>query len=370
MKTMRGVALAVVCAAALGCGSAAAQDRNADWDKIVAAAEREGTVVINSQPNQAWRDYIQREFPKAYPKIPLNMSVLPTEEFIARVRTERQAGKYLWDVVASGAVSGFALEKDNALDPIVPEFMLPEVNDPSAWGGWSEALVDAQGKYIFSMSAYVQPAYYNAKAVAPAAVERLGLKVMLEPQYAGKTAWHDPSVAGGGQAMAPLIRAALGDDGLKNLIVDQKAIFYPQQQPVVEAMVRGTALFAIGPPVRSLMGPYVQAGAISKDDIRPFGNSPEVSYISIGGNCLFVVKGRPHPNAARVFVNWMLTKKVQYDLAKALDMASRRQDIPPTAAPEDVPVRGAKYITPQREESFSELTATGKLVEEIRKSAR
>ena len=369
MRAMRTIALAI-CSVVLGAATAAAQGNNADWNKVVAAAEQEGTVVINSQPNQAWRDYIQREFPKAYPKITLNMSVLPTAEFVARVRTERQVGKYLWDAVASGAISGFALEKDDVLDPIVPELMLPEVKDPATWGGWDDALVDTQRKYIFAMSAYLQPPYYNAKVVPPALVERLGLKVMLEPQYAGKTAFHDPTVAGGGQAMAPLIRTALGDDGLKKLVVDQKAVFYAEQQPVVEAMVRGTALFAIGPPVLSLMAPYVQAGAIAKDDIRSFGNSPQVTEESIGGNCLFVVKNRPHPNAARVFVNWMLTKQVQYDLAKALDMASRRQDIQQTAAPDQVPIRGAKYIMPQREESFPELIADGKMIDDLRKSAR
>src|SRR5262249_42315678 len=127
---------------------------------------------------------------------------------------------------------------------------------------------------------------------------------------------------------------------------------------------------ALGPPVRSLMAAYVQAGAIAKDDIRGFGNSPEVATESIGGNCLFVVKGRPHPNAARVFVNWMLTKKVQYELAKALDMASRRQDIPPTAEPDVIPIRGATYVMPQREQSFPELVAVGRMVEEMRRSAK
>lgn len=364
----RGVALALV-VAMLSAGSAIADDRSADWNKIVAAAEQEGTVVINSQPNQAWRDYILREFAKAYPKITVNLSVLPTEQFVARVRTERQAGKYLWDVVASGATSGFFLEKDDALDPFLPELVLPEVKDAAVWGGWDEALVDSSRKYVFAMSAYLQPAYYNAKLVPQASAQRLGLKVMLDPQYVGKTAWHDPSLAGGGQAIGPLVRAALGDDGLKKLILDQKVVFYQQQQGVVEAMARSTALFALGPPITSLIAPYVQAGAIGANDIRSFGNSPEVAYESIGGNCLYVLKQRPHPNAARVFVNWMLTKQVQSELAKVLDMASRRQDVQSSVDTDEMPVRGAKYITPQREESFAELTAVGAMVGELRKSA-
>jgi ABC-type Fe3+ transport system substrate-binding protein len=135
-------------------------------------------------------------------------------------------------------------------------------------------------------------------------------------------------------------------------------------------MARGTALFALGPPVRSLIAPYLQAGAGTNVEIRLFGNKPEVSYVSIGGNCLYVFKNRPHPNAARVFVNWMLTKQVQSDLAKALDMNSRREDVPPAMLPEETRIRGAKYITPQREESFQQLVAAGKQVDELRKSMR
>jgi iron(III) transport system substrate-binding protein len=367
MREAMGRAALAAASVALWAGTAGAQDWKAAWDRIVVAAEQEGSVVINSQPNTVWREYILREFPKAYPKITVNLSVLPTEQFVARIRTERSADKFLWDLGASGATSGFYLK--DALDPILPELVLPEVNDPAAWGGWDEARVDNPPRNVFSMSAYPAPPYYNAKLVPGAEVERLGLKVMLEPKYAGKTAWHDPTVAGGGQAFGPLMRT-LGDEALKKLIVDQKAQFFTQQQQVVEAMARGTALFAIGPPVRSLIAPYLQAGAGANVEVRGLGNSPEVSFISIGGNCLYVFKNRPHPNAARVFINWMLTKQVQFELAKALDMVSRRIDIPATAAPEDMPIRGAKYITPQREETFPSLTEAGKLVDELRKSMR
>jgi ABC-type glycerol-3-phosphate transport system substrate-binding protein len=121
-------------AVALWVNAAAAQNSDADWAKVVAAAEKEGTIIINSQPNLAWREYIQREFPKAYPKITINLSVIPTEEFLVRVRTERGAAKYLWDVAASGAIGGFSFYKDNIIDPILPELVRPDVNDPGALG--------------------------------------------------------------------------------------------------------------------------------------------------------------------------------------------------------------------------------------------
>jgi iron(III) transport system substrate-binding protein len=372
-KTSGWAALALF-GAALWAGSAAAQSANQaqapnpEWDRLVAAAEQEGTVVINSQPNLVWRDFILREFAKAYPKIALNFSIIPSEQFLARVRVERQADKYLWDLGAAGAAAGFALYKDGAIDPLLPELILPEVKNPDAWGGWDEAFVDTPRKYVFSMSAFVLSPYYNAAHVPAAKVAHEGLRVMLDPAYAGKTAWQDPTVAGSGQSYATLMRT-LGDDNLRKLLVDQKAMLFAQQAQVVDAMARGTAWFAIGPSVRGLIAPYVQAGAIGAADIQPFGNKPEVSIISIGGNCLFVLNRRPHPNATRVFVNWILQKDVQLSLAKAIDQGSRRQDIAPTTPPEETPIKGAKYSVPQREEAFQQLLADAKAVDELRKAA-
>jgi ABC-type Fe3+ transport system substrate-binding protein len=372
MRKISGWAGMAVLMAALWAGPVAAQSPDqakAEWDRIVAAAEKEGSVVLNSQPNLVWRDFILREFAKAYPKIELNFSIIPSEQFVARVRVERQTGKYLWDLGAAGAAAGFALYKDGAIDPLLPELILPEVKDPAVWGGWDEAFVDTPRKYVFSMSAFVLSPYYNAAHVSPDKVAQQGLRVMLDPAYAGKTAWQDPAVPGSGQSYATLMRT-LGDDDLRKLLVDQKAMLFAQQQQVIEAMARGTAWFGIGPSVSSLIALYVQAGAIKQSDIQAFGNKPEVSIISIGGNCLYVLNQRPHPNATRVFVNWMLQKDVQLNLAKAIEQDSRRQDIPPASAPDAAPIKGAKYSVPQREEAFGQLVADAKFVDGLRKTAK
>src|ERR1700748_3839872 len=135
-KTLGWVGIALV-ATALWAGTATAQSSvsKAEWDRIVAAAEKEGTVVINSQPNLVWRDFILKEFAKAYPKIELNFSIIPSDQFVARVLLERQTGKYRWDLGAAGAAAGFALYKDGAIDPLLPELVTAEVDDPAVWGG-------------------------------------------------------------------------------------------------------------------------------------------------------------------------------------------------------------------------------------------
>ena len=365
------LALALVAVAAITLGAttgATAQDWKAAWQKTVDAANAEGTILFYSQPNQAARDFILREFPKAYPNIKVSLSVMDGAGFIGRVRTERGAGKFLWDMALAGPPVGYALARDGSLDPVLPEFVDPEVNNPEAWGGWANAFNDSEGKYVFAMSNFIAGPWYDALKIPPGKVAQMGLKLLLDPSLKGKIAWHDPAVQGAGQPYTLLLRAKLGDDGLKQVIVDQKTAFYQDQFQVVEAIARGTAWIGIGPPVRSLIAPYAQAGV--KTDIRAFGNKEDENIQEIGGSGLFVFKDRPHPNATRVFINWLLSKDTQYAMAKALDQASRRIDIPPTTLPDETPLRDAVYIQPQRESTAPDLQAALALAAEDRKATK
>jgi hypothetical protein len=166
--------------------------------------------------------------------------------------------------------------------------------------------------------------------------------------------------------LAQLLRAKLGDDGLKAIIADQKALIVPGQHQVMEAIARGTHWIGIGPPVRSLIAPFTQAGI--RTDMRNFGNGPDRALQSVGGSALYVINKRPHPNATRVFVNWIMTRDTSYALAKALDQGSRRRDIQ-THEPDSITVPGAEYVTPQREEMVDYVNETTKVIEAIRKQA-
>src|SRR6185437_9055590 len=155
---------------------ASAQDWQAEWDKIVAAANAEGTLVLDSQPNIEMRKYVQEGWAKAYPKIALSVSTSPGTQFIARIRTERSVDKYLWDVSVSRVTTAYTLYHEGVLDPLQPEFVLPDVKDPATWGGWDNVFMDQAGKYVFGMSAALKSPYYNTAQVAPDKVAQLGLK--------------------------------------------------------------------------------------------------------------------------------------------------------------------------------------------------
>lgn len=359
--------LAVLLAATVSAQRVAAQDGKADWNRVVAAANQEGKLVLDSQPNIEMRKFVQEEWAKTYPAITLSISATPPAQFIAQVRTERSVDKYLWDVSVSSVGSGYAFYHEGFLDPLQPEFVLPDVKDPATWGGWTNVFMDNAGKYVFGMSAALKSPYYNTAKVPPDEVARLGLKTLLDPAYKGKILWHDPLLSGSGQTFAYVLRNRLGDDGLRQLIVDQKVVFLTQQDQVVDAMARGVGWIGIGPFVRAHLEQYLQAGV--KVDIRAFGNDPAMNEMGTGGAGLYVYNKRPHPNAARVFVNWILSKDIQLGLAKATLQDSRRQDLPSVSEPERQPIKGATYLETQREEHVKDLADAVQFVRDTRKSA-
>ena len=211
--------------------------------------------------------------------------------------------------------TAYTLYHENVLVLLAPEFILPDVKDPATWGGWDNVFMDKAGKYVFGMSAALKSPYYNTAQVSPDKIAQLGLKTLLDPAYKGKILWHDPLVSGSGQTFAYVLRTRLGDDALRQLILDQKIVFMAQQDQVVEAMARGVGWIGIGPFVRAHLEPYLAAGV--KMDVRAFGNDPSMNEMGTGGAGLYVYNKRPHPNATRVFVNWILSKDIQLGLAKA-----------------------------------------------------
>ena len=63
---------------------AAAQDWKAEWDKTVAAAKKEGQLVVDVTSNPSWSRYITERWAKDYPEIRMSVSGIDTSAFIMR----------------------------------------------------------------------------------------------------------------------------------------------------------------------------------------------------------------------------------------------------------------------------------------------
>jgi len=325
---------------------ATAQDWKKKWEATLLAAKAEGEVVVATSPNQIRRQLLQKLWQQEYPGIKLNLTSVRGSTFFPKLATERKAGKFLWDVWQSGPGSARRAATKGIYDPLVPELILPEVSDPSLWGGWDEAFYDKDRKYVLGTVSDVGTPYYNADKISPERVKAEGLKVMLDPKFKGKIVWYDPRRRGPGGQFLPVIKRELGMDGLKKLVIDQDPTFVNDFNKVAEAMVRGKAVIAMTSRLEATLKKFVEAGI--KINVRTFGTGANVAYRGTSGSALAVFNRRPHPNAARVFANWYLTKKIQTQMANALLFNSARTDVPP-AVPDSGAIPGQKYVFPQKD---------------------
>jgi ABC-type Fe3+ transport system substrate-binding protein len=341
-----------------------AQGASPEWDKAVAAAEKEESVIINIPAGNALRDFLVGEWPKTFPKISLVTNSIEEATWIARVRLERQSGKYLWDASMSGSVTAYTMKNDGVTVPIVPELILADVNDPKIWGGWDRVLWDNEHRYVMATQNFLKMPFYNAKLLPAEKVKVEGTKVFLDPILKKKVIWNDPLIPGSGETFALVMRKLLGDDGLRTFIENQ-VVFTANMMDLVDKMARGQYAMSLGPTMDALLKRYKDAGL--DFDIRPLGNTPELgAYSNSGGSNLILMKDAPHPNAMKVFVNWMLSKDITTRLAKAQNQDTNRADVPSQLPANEQALPGVHYVEPQRESSVVELHESHDLIRQIR----
>jgi iron(III) transport system substrate-binding protein len=334
--------------ALLSPAAAWAQGWQAEWERTLAAARREASVIVCIPADRLRREFLLRQWQEDYPGITLSLSTVSGSSFVPGVVTERAAGKYLWDVFESGPGSGISAAKAGLLDPLLPELILPEVRDPAVWGGWEDAFYDADKKYVLGLASVILSPYYDARAIAPEKAAKGGLALLLDPAYRGRIAWFDPRIEGPGSVYLALFDKVLGAAGLKRLVTEQEVVFFANRTEIANAVVRGKAAIGISGSAKADFQEFAQAGVAL--DIRHIGNRPETAWRGADGTTLAIFNRRPHPNAARLFVNWIMTERIGALMARAQTYDSRRADVPPLD-PDLAAIPGLAYVDAQREEN-------------------
>ena len=348
-RTLRGAAAAL----ALACSAAArADEADARWTATVEAARHEGELTVAASPNLFRRDFLAARWKADFPDVKLTLATVRGSNFLPMVATERNAGRFLWDVFQSGPTTAIEAARQGYFDPLRPELVLPEAADAKVWGGWDDAFYDEKREYVIGLVSDVDAPYYNAALVPPDKVAASGLKLLLDPSLKGRIVWYDPRLEGPGSLFLPLLARELGDDGLRALIVDQQPVFVNNLNAVAEAMARRKAAVALAGQPKADLREFLKAGVAL--DIRSFGPSPSTAYRSTDGSALALFNRRPHPSAARVFANWYMTKAISAGVAEATRFDSRRADIPPLD-PDNAPRAGGDYVDPQRDAGLAVL---------------
>jgi iron(III) transport system substrate-binding protein len=325
-----------------------------DWSAVVAAAQREGIVVCACPPRPDYTKLIKDSFEQANPGIRVEASPATLPDIWARVEKEQEAGQYLWDVYMFGpTIEMFALKNNGGFEPFRDYLVGPDIGDEAVWdGGWDAAFLDNEKRYIFAFWRNVISGVTINRDRLPSAEIRT-FDDLLRPEYRGAIVWQDPRGGGQGVNFLTGLYHYRGGDGVKQLLVDQQPVLVRGNADVAEQVIRGGRQLSVAMLSEDTLVQYKQAGVPLKlEDVQ----LDDIPSISNSGLAPAVFKSGPHPNATKVFINWLLSEPAQELLQREQRNNSTRKDVPPLA---DNPSRakpGLQYFHTQTEEAMTQVT--------------
>lgn len=313
------------------------------WDRVLSQAKKEGKVVVLGPPGELIRDALTQGFRKIFPGIGIDYAAARGGELAAKLKAERDGGIYSTDVVVSGTTTAITYFMPMAaLTPIKPALILPEVTDLKKWRDNTLQFSDKAASYNLVFSDNVlPPVYYDPKQVKPEEIARL--HDLLHPKWAGKIVINDPLPSGPGNVTFRWIWRVLGPEKATDYyrkIRAQAVTVDRDQRRQIEWVAQGKYAILFGPS--SAVGEQLLQRGLK------FGVLPEFAdyggYITAGFGSLMLLHKAPHPNAATVYINWLLSVDGQTAWSRAINAASLRSDVPTDhVSPYLVPQRGARF---------------------------
>jgi iron(III) transport system substrate-binding protein len=337
---------------ALG-GARRASAGTAEWRDLLAAAKKDGKVVVNTFPGDGYKRAL-KAFTEAFPDIKLEHTSLHSQDFAPRILNERKAGLFTWDVTTIPTSTALqVLRPAGVWDPVRPAIVLPDVKDDAGWDGGFErgftVVKDRALTYGFAANRGAGIAL-NVDLVKDTQIK--SLTDLLDPRWKGKLLLPDVRVMGDAFWPMTSARLQLGDDVIKRLFVDQEPVLSRDTRQIAEFMVRGRYPIALA--VNPLLLAQFQKQGLGKN--IKLTHLPELDVVSFSST-LWLVNRAPHPNAAKLFANWLLTKDAQVHWAREVEQNSRRTGIEP-GNPHLLPPKGAKLFQVDAEENLPEVVKT------------
>lgn len=333
------------------------------WEETLAEARKEGEVIIysgvSSEVRAVWTEHFKDKYGIAIDYVATRGAAM-----LERILSERRANVTLADLYIGGSAGMYTrLKSAEAIEPFEKELFLPEVIGPSSWFNGRLPWQDAEHTiFSFQLSPFY-PLIANTNLVRKGEIQ--SFRDLLNPKWKEKIILNDPTVPGAGQQWFQIygIMGAgnLGLDYMKDL-VKQKPLLIRNSRLMAEWLAKGKYPLAIA-LVWSNVYRYAIAGApVAINDLK------EPVYLSASGSQVAFSINRPHPAAAKLFANWLLSKEGQLLTAKASEIQSAREDLDYKGAGAELMSyrrEEVKYIFMERREGREKRKRTDELAKEI-----
>jgi len=274
---------------------------------MVAAAEKEGKVVWYASVDVKVAEALAKAFKEKYPKIEVDVERSGSERIFQRVNQEAQSGIKNADVVNSSDASHFLFWKQQKL---LAAHTPPDVQKFDA------KYRDPDGTY-HTFRASLSVAGYNTNLVKDNEAPK-SYADMLDPKWKGKMVKSHPGYSGTALTGTYALTKVFGWDYLEKL----------SKQGVQQLQSTTATPKSIASGERAVMfdgneyNMFMEMDAKSPVKIiypaegTPFVNSPSAIFANA-----------PHPNAARVFQNYLFTAPAQQLLVNVGGQRSMHPDV-------------------------------------------
>ena len=325
-----------------------------DWEATQRAAEKEGRLVIYGPTGVDQQKLYTEVFQQAFPKIKVNYTPGRISEIISRIMAEQRAGIRQADLILGGTDILLGTLKDKGyLQPIRPALILPNVLDTTAWFKGKLWFADNEDKFIPMWRAVP----YTAACINTNLVKPNELKSywdLLQPKWKGKIVSQDLRIGSARNQMYTVyFRKDLGPEYLKRLYGEMDVAISRNLPQIADWVAGGKFAIAIG--------------GVDCDDLAAKGlpvvpiHFEGIAAVGAGTDPAAFLASSPHTNAAKVFLNWILSREGQTQFQKLTRENSFRIDIPKEGI-----VNPYYILDPKREYLFTGLEEHKDKINEIR----
>jgi iron(III) transport system substrate-binding protein len=301
-------------------GSTRAAGSGDAFAALVAAAKAEGSVVVDGPPNDAVRTALTTGFQDKY-GIPVSYISSGSGPSAARVRAERAAGKYLLDVFVSGSDTPImSFLPSGWLDRIEPALIEPDVLNTKDWKDGHLWYADPNHTILRVLQYVSVELMINTKLASPKEITTW--KSLLDPKWKGKLLIKDPRLPGAGQSLNSYFYIHFGPDFVKKLYIDQQPVFSGDARQGAQMLAQGEYPIWVG-------GEWGQADSFRKlgYPLAPVLPTDGPGILTGSFGLINLMNKAPHPNAAKLFVNWIAGREGGAIFAKAMLAGTLRTDI-------------------------------------------
>jgi len=289
--------LAVLVALAFFSGARAAS--------VEESAKREGEVVFYSSLNNEQIVSFRDAFQKIYPPLRVEFYRGTSERVLQRIVTEAQAGRHAVDVFSS---AGFQLQsiKEKGL---TAKFA---VEEPAAF---IKGFLDADGQWTNLHSLYLSMGY-NTKLVSPGEAPKRYEDLLL-PKWSGKIGFNLRDVEWFVN-MLKLRGREQGIDFMRRLAAQRPG--YHEAHNLLAQLLAAGEFHAVTNTYGHILAREKEKGA----PVQWVLVEPVITYL----HPVALARHAPHPNGARLFMNFLLSKEGQRMLS-AQGRIPSRSDVEP-----------------------------------------